>query len=264
MQKNIQTFSKLIKEFEHRYELRSVFDDFLTMAICSCGSNPNTGKSYDEDLYMETIDKYKSDNLRHNFPKMFSALVLEMEERINDSRGNDVLGEFFEQELSRGRNGQFFTPWPVCVFMSKINNIDFENEEHEIKQLNILDPACGSGRMLLAGAKDFRGHSFFGIDLDHTCVKMTVLNLFLNGVFNGEVMWANALNPDDFRMSYKLSFLPFGIFRIAEKENSPLWNMNRESFNKKPRTDFENAPELPSRLVDKINKEQGGSQLVLL
>ncbi len=254
-----ETFSTLLKEFEHRYELRSVFDDFLTLTICAFSQNPHTKKSYDEELYMEIIGKYKEKKYSDLFPKLLTQLILEMEEKLGDNSGNDVLGDFFEQELSRGGNGQFFTPWHVCMFMAKINHVDYENEEHMIKRLNILDPACGSGRMLLAGAMDYRHHNFYGIDIDHTCVKMATINLFLNGVFHAEVMWANALDPSDFRMSYIISLLPFGIFRISEREKSPLWNMHQNSFNRKM-PDFDSAP----NLIQKIHKEQGGSQLVLL
>ena len=49
------TFATTIKLFEYRYDLRSVFNDFLTMALCAFSQNPDTGKSYDEDLYLETV-----------------------------------------------------------------------------------------------------------------------------------------------------------------------------------------------------------------
>ena len=74
------------------------------------------------------------------------------------------------------------------------------------------------------------GHEYYGIDIDRTCVKMTALNLFLNGVWNSEVMCANALIPDDFVIAYSISFVPIGIFRIEIKENSKLWHLQQSSF----------------------------------
>lgn len=59
---------------------------------------------------------------------------------------------------------------------------------------------------------------------------MTVINLFLTGNFHSEVMCANALIPHDFHISYKTSFLPFGIFKITQKEKSLLWNIQQNSF----------------------------------
>jgi len=212
----------------YHYDLRTVFDDLLTMMLCSFSHNPWTGKSYNEDLYLETIGKYKKDDFRFQFPKMLGQLIIEMEDRLSDSQGNDVLGDYFEQHLSRNNSGQFFTPWHVCMFMAECMAGDAKKSE---KPLRVLDPSCGSGRMLLAGSRSFgQQHEFYGIDIDHTCVKMAAINLFLNGVFHSEVMWANALMPDDFHMAYRISFLPFGIFRIEDKEKSKLWHMYRNSF----------------------------------
>ena len=212
----------------YHYDLRSVFDDLLTMSLCTLSYNPITRQSYDEELYMETIAKYKTSDFRFQFPKLFAQLVLEMEERVDDTQGNDILGEYFEQHLSRKNSGQFFTPFHVCMFMA--HSICDSGREDE-KPLRILDPTCGSGRMLMAAAKTAgRKHEFYGIDIDHTCIKMAAFNLFLNGIFHSEVMWADALRSDDFHMAYRISFLPFGIFRTEKKEESKLWHLYRNSF----------------------------------
>jgi len=230
-----QTFATLLKEFEYRYRLRTVFDDFLTLTICACSPNPITGLSHDEDLYLQTIAPYKNDKLRHNFPKMFACLTHEMGHRLGSYMGNDVLGEFYEQNLYNKGASQYFTPWPVCSFMAKVNTGPIDAYATR-EPLRILDPCCGSGRLLLASAKENGpDHEYYGIDIDDTCVKMTAINMFLNGVFHSEVMCGDALRPDDFRGSYKISFLPFGIFRMAEKENSWLYILHRNSFqNMKP------------------------------
>jgi len=182
---------------------------------------------------MATIGKYKDSELRYEFPKAFAYLVTEMEERVDSSLGNDVLGEFFEQNISNGRNGQFFTPYPVCQFMASITNSEGVNTgvTEKSKPLRIIDPTCGSGRMLLAAHKaNGTNHEYYGIDVDRTCVKMTALNLFLNGIWNSEVMCANALSPTDFVIAYRISLLPLGIFKIEEKENSRLWQLQSHTF----------------------------------
>ena len=231
MKSQKETFASLMQSFTYRYDLRPVFDDFLTMSLCAFSQNIATGKSFDEDLYMATIERYAKDDVRHLFPQMLACLTLEMEERMDSSSGNDVLGEFYELNFCRKNSGQFFTPAHVCDMMAHCAcGTDAEREE----PLRILDPSCGSGRTLLAGAKVLGWrHSYYGIDIDHTCVKMTAINLFLNGIFHGEIMCADALAPDDFRMSYALSFLPFGIFRIQDKERSWLWQMQQATFMQK-------------------------------
>ncbi|HEY1024940.1 MAG TPA: N-6 DNA methylase [Sphingobacteriaceae bacterium] len=222
-----ETFASLMSSFSYHYNLPQVFEDFLTISMCVVTQIPGEGKSHYEEQYLQTIEKYKDDEQRHQFPKLFAALILEMEDRVDSSQGNDVLGDFYMQGFGNKKAGQFFTPWHICDFMAEINNA----EPMEGKILRILDPCCGSGRMVLASAKKLGPqHEYYAIDLDHTCVKMTALNLFFNGVFNSEVMWADALMSDDFRLSYKISLFPMGIFRIEQREQSKLWHLNRNSF----------------------------------
>ena len=229
MKSKLETFTSLMDSFTYRYDLRSVFEDFLTMSMCAVSQIPGAGKSQYEDLYMETIAKYAKDELRHVFPKLFAALVLEMEDRSTSSCGNDVLGHYYELHFSKKNSGQFFTPMPICEFMAHC--VCGERTE-ETKR--VLDPTCGSGRMLLASSSILGpGHEYYGIDLDHTCVKMAALNLFLNGRFGSEVMCADALLPGDFRISYVISMLPLGIFRVEQKEQSKLWHLYRNSFPEK-------------------------------
>ena len=43
-------------------------------------------------------------------------------------------------------------------------------------------------------------------------------------------MCANALAPNDFVIAYQISFIPLGIFKIEEKEQSKLWHLHKNSF----------------------------------
>lgn len=218
-------FTSIIKQFEYHYDLRTVFGDFLSMTLCA--PNPLTGVSHYEDEYVQIIEKYKSSPLCKEFPKLLGQLIFEMEERHDSSLGNDELGEFYEQNIYRKGAAQYFTPPPICEFMARC-----QDEKSEIeKPLNILDPACGSGRMLLAASRTLgKENHFYGIDIDQQCARMTALNLFFNGLFKSEVMWGDALNASNFNISYKISFLPFGVFRICEKEKSLLWQMQHNNI----------------------------------
>ena len=223
-----KSFSETLIEISHRFPLHQVFEDFLTMAIAASTQNPATGKSWYEEEYLATIEPYKDSDLRFLFPLAFGQLVCEMQAGVQSSQGMDVLGEFFEQHISNGRNGQYFTPYPICQLIASMTLGEGEKEKRE---LNILDTSCGSGRMLLASHYiKGPGHHYYGIDIDRICVKMAAINLFYNGMWGSEVMCANALAPGDFVCSYKISLLPFGIFKVTVKEESALWKMHQESF----------------------------------
>lgn len=99
----------------------------------------------------------------------------------------DVLGDIFMEFVSHGRNGQFFTPQPICDMIAQMTF----GEKQEGETVN--DPACGSGRMLMAAAKINRRLKFYGADNDATCCKMAALNLIVNSML-GEIAYMNTLS----------------------------------------------------------------------
>ena len=78
----------------------------------------------------------------------------------------------------------------------------------------IVDPACGSGRMLMAMAKVNRFARFYGADVDANCAKMAVINLCLNSMY-GEIAWMNTLTNQYFG-GWKIVRAIKGIPRIRE------------------------------------------------
>lgn len=228
---SISSFTETILSISRRFSISQVFEDFLTLTIAACTQNPALRISYYETEYLETIRKYKDLDLRHKFPKALACLIEEVEARNESSLGNDVLGEFFEEHISNGRNGQFFTPYPVCQMMAAM--VASTPPENSNEPLRILDPTCGSGRMLLAARCVGTGQrEYYGIDIDQTCVKMAAVNLFFNGMWNSEVMCANVLDPNDFVLSYHISLLPLGIFKIQDKGKSAIWHLFQRGLEK--------------------------------
>lgn len=227
-----RTFMEL-KNFERTFNIiartedaNKIFDDFLTMCICCFSIDPTTGKSHYEEDYMQAVSRYDKNLVREQFPKLLSEMIIQMENHVGDSLGNDLLGEFFQRNISHGQNGQYFTPDTVTSFMAKITGIQNETRE----RLNILDPACGSGRMLTAFAKENSPHhNFYGVDTSPMCVKMTAINMLLNGL-SGEVICANALDPNDFRLGYRIHSFPPAIRKILNKMQSRLFLLNQSTF----------------------------------
>ena len=178
MNTDLKKFNSLFNKVSVGKSESEVFEDFLDICICCL-----SGQQYEEQ-YLEIIKKYKPETL-NILSELFVEMVLLMD---NNGKGlKDCLGEFFQSNITRGNNGQFFTPDHICDFMASIT-MDAETT----KEKTIMDPACGSGRMLLSAAKISRHNYFFGADIDKRCSKMAAINLCLNGL-TGEVAWMNSI-----------------------------------------------------------------------
>ena len=209
-------FVKPLFMLGRRHDLSRIFNDLLTMSICSFNRTNVQSLLQEQDeaseaLYMETIKPYKRDDL-NSFAEAVGILQL----NVLDDPYSDILGEFFMEHITKGQNGQYFTPTPVCEMMAQMNL-----ENSDVEGSRILDPACGSGRMLLSAAKLHYRNYFFGVDNSNTCAKMATLNFFLNGL-QGEVAWMNSLTMEWYG-GWHINRHGLGIAPI-EKEQSEIWS----------------------------------------
>jgi type I restriction-modification system DNA methylase subunit len=207
--------TKQVNQLGRRHDLARVFNDLLTLGICSFHTTNIKSRLQEKDeenerLYLETIKPYKREELEE-FGKAIGTIQLSAYE----GPYSDILGEFFMQHITRGQNGQYFTPEPVCDMMARMNLEGIEGEGKRIQ-----DPACGSGRMLLSSAKINHRNYFYGADSSSTCAKMATLNFFLNGL-KGEVSWMNSLSMEWFG-GWHINMDGIGITPI-EKEQSQIW-----------------------------------------
>lgn len=142
----------------------------------------------DDPHYLDIVRKYKNDRPQGEreidyFCKAFAQLQIEMQ-KTND----DILGQvYMEWNMSNKYRGQFFTPKHVASMMASMLN----------PKGRVLDPCCGSGVMLVEAIKVMNietldRSSFYGQDIDLTCVKMCALNLLFFNV-NGFVVWGDSL-----------------------------------------------------------------------
>ena len=177
----------------------SVFSDFLDIVICALSA-----EKYEEE-YLSIVKRYKKEEVEL-FCELFAQMVMIMDD---DGTGlTDCLGEFYQNNITRGRNGQFFTPEHVCDAMAAM----VINKEERDK--TVFDPCCGSGRMLLSAAKVARLDYFFGADIDVRCAKMAAINLCLNGL-RGEVAWMDSLGGEHWG-GYSINYL-YGCMPVITK-----------------------------------------------
>lgn len=187
----IRGFLDVFRQVGNQYDYAEVFDDFLSMAVCAFA------QATEEDWYFKTIKKYDKRDL-DQFPKMLGAWMMIQSKAVQTKGWFDSLGMFYELLTSQSKSqrlGQFFTPDCICDVMAELNPPSKEEEQ------KILDPACGSGRILLASNALAPGrHWFMAQDLDFMCVKMCALNMMIHGLV-GQV-----LHMDTIRMKYYTGF----------------------------------------------------------
>lgn len=135
------------------HDTRRVFEDFLEMAVCSLSGGQM------EEQYLAVAKRYsegqKGKRAIDAIPKAFATLIEGMEETRKD-----ILGDIFQGGVTFGSNGQFFTPDHLCEMMARMTMSEDDTGKR------ILDPACGSGRTLLAAAQVNRNNEFYGQDVD--------------------------------------------------------------------------------------------------
>lgn len=229
-------FIDMFNLFTYRHAHAEVFIDFLDYTLLAM-------KWWDRNRDFSPFEK-KYGDLYPSFIKMFELLGIASD---NGGTGfHDVLGDLFMELVSHGRNGQFFTPEYMCTMLTTLTCGKIEDGQ------NILDPACGSARMLLAAGKVNRKARFFGCDNDITCCKMAVINLLLNSM-SGEIALMDTLRMD-YTKSWECSCQNLGgmnmpVYRVIEnKDESTLWMLHMNSFHRDDKvevkeTDLSPVPE---------------------
>ena len=190
----LKSFNSLFFEFQYKFDLNIVYDDLLTIIICALG------RGTQEPLYFETIKKYNQKELT-TFSKLFGELLIIYGKNFTIGDWCDPLGDFYEclaGNYKKSNFGQFFTPKVLCNFMGQIL---MDSDEWG---KNISEPACGSGRMVLAANHQAKGNYYICEDLDPICCKMTAINLCLHEI-RAEIHCRNALTLENHRFSLAIN-----------------------------------------------------------
>jgi hypothetical protein len=205
-------------------------------------------KKYDSASEQQTaLETYQ------NHPKV--QQLVQLITLIGDLSGGfcDPLGELYQQAISSGHNGQYWTPEHMCDMMATITIGDTLLDGQ-----TVCDPACGSGRMLLAAAKINRRAMLYGADLDITCCKTALVNMLLNSL-KGEVAHMNTLSNDFYR-GFKIDtvlvgthYIPF-YTEFTNPELSDIWLKPLKGNH--PKSKFA-IPFEPVRAQQPINGVQG-------
>lgn len=173
---------KIFNSIHYKYDLYSVFSDFLELAAISI-SNSVMFSEKREKRYMEVIKKYEKREAEI-FPKLLSELVEAL-----TTNPTDVLGEvFMELELGSSWKGQFFTPYNLCLCTSQLIFSKEPIEKNGFIELN--EPCSGGTAMVIAFAEVMKRNGYnpqkqlkvICQDLDIRCVYMSYIQLSLLGI----------------------------------------------------------------------------------
>ena len=199
--------------YKCKAEVSTIFDDFLTYVIY--GFSPGE-KSLENWKYgkEETVMFYQ----------MYAEWVQIMNVQVDALGWYDVLGELYMSCVAgntrKRSNGQFFTPPHICDLMVEL--CGSQDNSGEL----CSDPACGSGRNLLAWHAKHLNSYLCAEDMDRTCCFMTVCNFLIHGCV-GEVIWHDSLCPDTFYDGWKvnevLAVTGLPTIRRIAKEESIVW-----------------------------------------
>ena len=211
-QDRLRTIESCLNEISNSTGLSSyaIFEDWLEVIIASLAGDDDTYNSLVEDYQ----DQYGDETVQIVFElyaEAFGELVL-----ATEPTDRDTLGNLYERfRLTSERFAQHFTPRPVCRILAGMNIPD----EAEIRNatvddpLQIGDPTCGSGRLLITIASHLRTIApdapalFIGQDIDSTCARMAVINFALHDI-PGYIIQGDSLTEDVIRC-WRINPLPY-------------------------------------------------------
>jgi type I restriction-modification system DNA methylase subunit len=168
--------------------LDETFRTFLTLSFCTLSVGQR------EAMYLAEAKRWKKEHLSI-FAETFHALYSEMEHHPYQ----DLLGDIHMHLMSpksKQYSGEYYTPQNICLMMAKL----ILGEAPHENVTKIHEPACGSGRMILAVAEVFANDfkrpptqlRVQAWDTSRTAVMMTFINTTLWGipchVFHGDTL----------------------------------------------------------------------------
>ena len=184
---HVSDITEPLNELAHAGHPRyTIFEDWVTLML--------TALARDDDAYLEVADDYDREKL-DNFVTAFGELM-----HATAEYQVDVLGDVYEAFGMQSENfGQHFTPHSAGEAMADLQMVSQSDESGEGSPVRIMDPTCGSGRLLIAAARRFPDGHFHGIDKDALCARMAAVNLSLFGL-SGRIAVGDTLKMDIWRV----------------------------------------------------------------
>ena len=188
------------KELSYRHNLWTVYSDFLEIGAISIRCSVDIiYRAKGEERYKQIMNNY-NDKEKAIFPKILGELTMALE------TPGDYLGEIFmEVGLGNKWEGQFFTPYHLCLLTAQVSLDGVEEKIKENEFVTLNEPACGGGAMIIAvaqalkekGLNPQRHLKVTAQDIDIKSVYMSYIQLSLLGI-PAQICHANTLSLEVF------------------------------------------------------------------
>lgn len=161
--------TKSMNQIWNKISYTGNFDQFLDIILAALERR--------EDDYMSLIE-----GIDKNVLKAYAEIYGMLSAYFLDGNYGDPLGNFYMENFSHGKSGEFYTPWNIAYMMAIMLNPE--------PNQTVCDPCCGSGIMLLAArcvihqnhgwlASSRHGRNLYGMDLSNNAVRMAKINMYL-------------------------------------------------------------------------------------
>ena len=186
------------------------FNKFIDVAIAM-------NSDHDDPFFLRKILINFCKEQRYIFMETYTALLLEIS---GDGSGlNDVLGEFMIRIIGspvRIHDQKYYDTLPGLINCKE-------------PATRLTDYGCNTGRRILAAAKFNRNLRFYGTDSYLPFVKISLLNLCLNGLY-GEIAYSTAINLSLISIwSADLNYKGKAVIRELPPERSLLFQKREDS-----------------------------------
>lgn len=187
-------FLGTIEKFRYQHNIYDVFRDWTELAAAEVHQLPyHAGvcakdEAFErvEQEYLDTAKKYQKEDF-DTFGELLGITRLAL-----TTKHQDFLGQcYMRLEVNNTRAGQYFTPYEVSLLLAQMNLTDVESMiDHNGGWFTLLEPACGSGGMVIAAAEVLQRKQidggwcmwFSATDIDRLCANMTYIQAGLLGL----------------------------------------------------------------------------------
>src|SRR5690625_492265 len=178
-------FMRIVRDLSRRHQPWTVFGDFCEMAAISLANAVTIGELRDEReaRYLQIVGRYQPEEVR-TFPRLLGLVTMALETKTDDFLGR----VFMNLELYNHWRGQYFTPDALSIMMGRLTIAGAAQQTIEERGfVRVLEPAAGSGAMVMAFAEELRaaGYNYQRQlhaecwDVDQTAAHMAVIQLSL-------------------------------------------------------------------------------------